>query len=161
MRRSLLHPNQNICRYYFTNYSSCRIFNHGNTIHTVCRSLPSRRGGSIKMGPRRQPSRDHDRDRGCIFRAVIRLASCRTVCVVHLLSLRLWAISLWRISEMRISCQHGGVMVIVNTFPVPLIYILLTLQPNTSLKMSASKGSERRSSANLNLWSECTTAEDY
>jgi hypothetical protein len=29
-------------------------------------------------------SRDHDRDRGGIFRAVIRFVSCRTVCVVRL-----------------------------------------------------------------------------
>ena len=56
MRRSLLHPNQKICRYYLRNCSSCRIFNHGNTIHRGCRSLISRRGGSIKMGPRQQPT---------------------------------------------------------------------------------------------------------
>ena len=50
MRRSLLHPNQKICRYYFTNCSSCGIFNHGNTLHTGCRSLPSRRGGRLAWG---------------------------------------------------------------------------------------------------------------
>ena len=33
MRRSLLHPNQKVCSYYLTNYSSCRIFIHGNTNH--------------------------------------------------------------------------------------------------------------------------------
>ena len=137
MRRSLLHPNQKICRYYLTSCSSCRIFNHGNTIHTECRSLLSRRGESIEMGPRQQP--------------------CRIVCVVRLLSLRPWATSLWRITENSIS----DVMVIVNTIPVPLMHILITLQLNSALKMSASKGSEGRSNPILYLCSECTTAKDY
>jgi hypothetical protein len=63
--------------------------------NTGCISLLSRQGGSIGMGPRQQAtilryravvSRDHDRDRGCIFRAVIRFVLCWTVCVVYLLS---------------------------------------------------------------------------
>ena len=159
MRRSLLHTNQKICRYCLKNCSSCRIFNHENTIYRGCRSLLSRRGGRLawchvssqQLSP--SPitiaddavSRYHDMDRGSIFWAVIRFVSCLTVCVVRLLSLRLWAISLWRISEIRKSGQHVDVMVIVNFIPAPLMHTLLTLQPNTSLKMCVSKGSEYES----------------